>query len=421
MRWQRADAAAWVWLLSAAFPVSAGWAAWALYTTSRREADLPVLAVAALALALGGLVAVPTRSGQRMSASFGVASALPFVFRTDDTALDVRALLAVYAGGLALLWVLRTARGDDQRHVLVLSLRSFVGFAAFAWLFETAEPYVRAVIPSGWQLVSILAVAAIGWFLVDVVLSTLLYLGPRRTSSRYRMLSAFKDFDAFAALVGSGALFGLAFPAIGWWALAVAVLPYAFAHGAFRRFLETKATYGQTIRALSQIPEIAGFSQPGHADRTAELAVAIAKELGLRPAVVDELEYAAQMHDIGRITLNEPSIIRMGYTDEQLAQWGSEIIGETPYLSKVATYVRRQYDSYRKPGEERDPDVPLPSRIIRVASAYDRAIREDELTPLEAMERLHQGSVYDFDPMVVASLRRVLESRGVFGHPSRVP
>ena len=419
MRLRRGSVAAWVWVVSAAFPVISGWIAWTLHDLSRQEIDLGSQALAAAALAVAGLISVPTRSGQRMSASFGVAAALPFVLRADGAPIDSRTLLAVYAGGLALLWVLRTARGDDQRQVLVLSVRSFVGFAAFAWLFERTEPQVVKVISPDWQLVTVLAISAIGWFLVDVMLATILHLGPRRTSSRYRFLSAFKDFDAFAALVGSGALFGLAFPAIGWWALAVAILPYSFAHGAFRRFLETKDTYGQTIRALSQIPEIAGFSHPGHADRTAELAVAIAKEIGLRPSVVDDLEYAAQMHDIGRITLNEPSIIRMGYTKEQLAQWGSEIIGETPYLQKVATYVRRQYDSYRKPGEERDPDVPLPSRIIRVASAYDQAVTEDELTPLEAMERLHQGSVYDFDPMVVASLRRVLESRGVFGHPVR--
>ncbi len=420
MRRRRGGAAAWVWMVSAAFPVAAGWFAWALYVASRQEIDVGWQAVAAVGLAAAGMVAVPTRSGQRMSASFGVAASLPLVLRVDGAPADLRTLLSIYAGGLALLWVLRTARGDDQRVVLVSSLRSLAGFAVFAATFEAAEPVVSAYVSAEWRLVAVLTVAAIAWFLVDVVLATLLYVGPRRTSARYRLLSAFKDFDAFAALVGSGALFGLAFPAIGWWALAVAILPYSFAHGAFRRFLETKDTYGQTIRALSQIPEIAGFSIPGHADRTAELAVAVSKEMGLRPAVVDEVEYAAQMHDIGRITLNEPSIMRMGYTDEQLAQWGAEIIGETPYLGRVALYVRRQYDSYRKPGEERDPDVPLPSRIIRAASAYDRAISEEELTPLQAIEKLHQGSVYDFDPAVVASLRRVLEARGAFGHPSRI-
>lgn len=418
MRRRRDRAAAWVWMVSAAFPVAAGWFAWALYATSRQDVGLGRQAVAVVALAVAGTVAVPTRSGLRMGASFGVAAALPLVLRVDGNPADVRTLMSIYAAGLALLWVLRTARGDDQRQVLVSSVRAFAGFAVFAVGLATVEPYIALYVSPDWRLVATLTVATLAWFLVDVVLATLLYVGARRTSSRYRLLSAFKDFDAFAALVGSGALFGLAFPAIGWWALGVAILPYSFAHGAFRRFLETKDTYGQTIRALSQIPEIAGFSAPGHADRTAELAVTIGKEMGLRPAVVDDIEYAAQMHDIGRITLNEPSIMRMGYTDEQIAQWGAEIIGETPFLEKVALYVRRQYESYRKPGEERDPDVPLPSRIIRVASAYDRGVSEEELTPLQSIEKLHQGSVYDFDPAVVASLRRVLESRGAFGHPS---
>jgi hypothetical protein len=33
------------------------------------------------------------------------------------------------------------------------------------------------------------------------------------------------------------------------------------------------------------------------------------------------------------------------------------------------------------------------------------------------MEKLHRGSVYDFDPEVVAVLRRLLERRGEFDRP----
>ena len=116
------------------------------------------------------------------------------------------------------------------------------------------------------------------------------------------------------------------FNAIGWWALPVALLPYSFAHGAFRRFQETRSTYRQTIRALAQIPEVAGLNLTGHSDRTAELAVAMAKELGLSPEEVEDVEFAALMHDIGHITLNDPIVMEQGWTKEDLARWGAEII-----------------------------------------------------------------------------------------------
>ena len=53
------------------------------------------------------------------------------------------------------------------------------------------------------------------------------------------------------------------------------------------------------------------------------------------------------------------------------------------------------------------------SKIIKVASAYDQAVHEMHLSPLEGLERIHRGSAYDFDPDVSASLRRVLVQRGV--------
>lgn len=118
------------------------------------------------------------------------------------------------------------------------------------------------------------------------------------------------------------------------------------------------------------------------------------------------------MHDVGRITLNEPAILKAGYTDEDIARWGAQIIAEAPYLAKVSTLVEGQHRPYRSPGIEIDPDVPMQSKIIKACSAYDHAHVELGLSPVESLERIHQGSTYEFDPQVAASLRRVLVFRG---------
>jgi HD-GYP domain-containing protein (c-di-GMP phosphodiesterase class II) len=193
----------------------------------------------------------------------------------------------------------------------------------------------------------------------------------------------------------------------------IALLPYSFAHLAFRRFQETKTTYRQTIRALARIPEVSGLGIDGHADRTTEMATSIAKEMGLGPSQVEDVEYAGLMHDIGRVSLSEPQILKMGFTDDDIARWSAEIIAESPYLEQVATQVRDQYESYRKPGEQHDPDVSIVSRIIKVAAAYDWQTHRSGMSPLAALEELHAGAAYEYDPEVVASLRRLLEARGV--------
>ena len=61
---------------------------------------------------------------------------------------------------------------------------------------------------------------------------------------------------------------------------------------------------------------------------------------------------------------------------------------------------------------ERNPDVSATSKIIKVVSAYDQAVHELKLLPIDAVEQLHRGSAYEFDPEVTSSLRRVLEFRG---------
>ena len=200
-------------------------------------------------------------------------------------------------------------------------------------------------------------VALIAWIAVEVFARSTLVVGKRELSRSYLARSLIHDLNVFLGLALTGALFGELLPEIGWWALPIALLPYSFAHLAFKRFQETKVTYKQTIRALARIPEVSGLGVDGHADRTTELASAIAKEIGLGPVQVEDVEYAGLMHDIGRVSLNEPQILRMGYSDTDIARWSSEIIAESPYLSRVATHVRHQYEPYRKPGEQTDPDV----------------------------------------------------------------
>jgi HD-GYP domain-containing protein (c-di-GMP phosphodiesterase class II) len=85
----------------------------------------------------------------------------------------------------------------------------------------------------------------------------------------------------------------------------------------------------------------------------------------------------------------------------------------------VAEQVRDQYEAYRKPGEQHDPAVSIVSRIIKVAAAYDWKVHKGGMSPLSALEELHAGAAYEYDPEVVASLRRLLEARGVL-RPVRV-
>ena len=292
-------------------------------------------------------------------------------------------------------------------------LTDAVGMATYAFVYLAAHEGMTStgVLDESWTIIAAVAIAGVVWFIIRALVAAFVGLERSDLAGRYLWLLALEDWAVVVSIFAAGTLFGLTWPLMGFWAIAVAVLPYAFGHLAFERYHSTKVTYGQTIRALAQIPEVAGLAPVGHSSRTADLSVAIAQEMGLHPKKVIELEYAALMHDVGRITLNEPAIVKAGYTDEDIARWGAQIVAEAPYLQNVSVLVAQQHRPYRSPGIEMDPDVPLASKIIKIASAYDQARDEEGLSPIEALERIHQGSAYEFDPSVAASLRRVLVFR----------
>jgi hypothetical protein len=404
-----------VWVVSAVVPLVAGLVAVG-FVTSFGLAPVPVT-VGAIGFALAGLVHVPTAGRSRYTAAYMVVASIPFIETDGERVFTFEASMAVLAGGIALTWVLLAARGDDQRGVLSGFVKRLFAYVGYLAVFYGLDGVLDSVEIGQWSEAILFATASLAAFAAELGSNAVFRIGAGGRPRMYVALDTARDFKAFLSLVASGALFGLAYETTGWGALLVAALPYAFAHGAFRRYVDARQTYSQTMRSLARIPEVAGHSDPGHAARTADLAVGVAAELGLRPKDVDTVEYAALLHDIGRISLNEPSVLRMGFTDGDIAKWGSEIVGETSYLAEVSDVVLRQHEPYRNPGVESNQDVPIAAKIVKVCSAYDESTHELGFSPLESMEKLHRGSVYDFDPEVVAVLRRLLERRGEFDRP----
>lgn len=402
------------------FPVMA--ASVGLFAASQGGNPLFIL-IAAAFLVVGSMFGVATsNSGNHFTMGLAVAAAIPFVFSLSDLGMsEPAASIAAFGLGLAGVWVVRHVRGESHRDLLPVVVRRFAGYLVYGIVYSSMRFGLFRDLDGGWEDLFPFAVAVTAWLTVEVTVRALLVIGPRELSRSYLARAMIHDLNVFLGLALTGALFGELFGPIGWWALPIALLPYSFAHSAFKRFQETKTTYRQTIRALARIPEVSGLGIDGHADRTTETATSIAKELGLGPAQVEEVEYAALMHDIGRVSLSEPQILKMGFTDDDIARWSAEIIAESPYLEKVAGEVRDQYESYRKPGEQDDPDISLVSRIIKVSAAYDWKVYRSGMSPLAALEELHAGAAYEYDPEVVASLRRLLETRGVLRPTARVP
>ena len=65
-------------------------------------------------------------------------------------------------------------------------------------------------------------------------------------------------------------------------------------------------------------------------------------------------------------------------SDDQrrIAEKGAEVIRQTGVLDQVADIVERQAEPYRRPHEATDPTLPMASRIIKAANAFDDMVGE---------------------------------------------
>lgn len=219
------------------------------------------------------------------------------------------------------------------------------------------------------------------------------------------------------ATTSSATVIALAVGALGSVAIPLFLAPLLLLQLAVSRQSLVRDAQRQTIQSLSRLTDQGGFTTPGHGDRVAKLSVAIGRDLGLAERDLVDLEFAALLHDLGQVSLHRP--IPGGATtsiapldQRRIAHTGASILARTAELSRLSLVVAGQPTPYRD-GREGD-GLALGCRILKVANAFDDLTggRTRRPHPLKALERIRLNLGYEYDPLVVHSLCRVLVREG---------
>ncbi|MEU7002108.1 HD domain-containing phosphohydrolase [Nonomuraea sp. NPDC046570] len=374
-----------------------------------------------IAIGFGALIAVGelarlTMPGNREVAPIGAAAALGYTLLLDlsnkpldHSALQVVAVIAVgmVAGALPHLAVGRPPRLDAMaRRLLTGALLAF----AFRPLAETLYSLTQGEHGTWWPALVVMVVLIVLALLVDVLIAAMLRAEQVRTAFKVAVRDELRmAFPLGAAVAASSVLLALASHSMDMVALIVFAAPLLVTQVAFRKYAGIRATYLQTVRALSRVTEVGGYVEPGHSRRVSRLSVAIGRELGMAEPELLELEYAALMHDIGQLSLRDPipggaTVLTDPEQARRIAELGAEVIKQTGVLDRVAELVRRQCDPI---GE----DPPLASRIIKAANAYDDLVggSTDRDRAGAALERLRLGVGVAYDPAVIEAMARVAD------------
>lgn len=219
------------------------------------------------------------------------------------------------------------------------------------------------------------------------------------------------------ATASTAAVIALAVSALGQIAIPLFLAPLLLLQLAVGRQSAVRDAQRQTIRSLSRLTDQGGFTTPGHGARVADLSLAMGRDLGLSERDLVDLEYSALLHDLGQVALRRP--IPGGATtttapldQRRIAHTGASILARTAELSRLSQVVAAQSTPYH---HGRDvPDLPLQCRILKVSNAFD-----DLAGPtgrgqraLQALDRIRLSLGYEYDPLAVRSLCRVLVRDG---------
>jgi len=386
-----------------------------------------VLLVFFVTIAVGELNRI-TLPGSRESAPMSVAAAyaLAMTAQVDSKTvhLDASTTIATTALAMALPTVV-TMVAHRPRHYREVATR-FLGAATAAVLFRSlplvdGAPLVEAQTrweSQRWQTaVAMVAVSALA-LVAESLVSTTVAAVDDHLPWRVAVVDELRQMVGLStALAASGALIALAETALGVIAVPVFLIPLVLTQFAVRRYAGIRETYTQTIRTLSRLTEIGGYTPVDHPARVAELSIGMGRFLGVPAREVVTLEYAALLHDIGQLALRVPipggaTMLAAPADQDRIAEDSAQIVRRTGVLDEVADILEvqaRPYRHVRELGEK----IPLAARIIKVANAYDD-LAGDEPTSASrdaAIERIHLGLGYEYDPAVVDALQRVLVLR----------
>ena len=153
----------------------------------------------------------------------------------------------------------------------------------------------------------------------------------------------------------------------------------------------------------------------GHTNNVAALAVKTGRRLGLTDAEVEEIDLAAQLHDIGKLAVPDDILHKPGpLTDSdwslihQHTIVGQRILSASPSLRRVGAIVRathERWDGTGYPDHLAGEAIPFAARLIAVCDAFDamtstRAYRPP-LTVAEATAELRRCAGGQFEPAIV--------------------
>jgi putative nucleotidyltransferase with HDIG domain len=174
-------------------------------------------------------------------------------------------------------------------------------------------------------------------------------------------------------------------------------------------------SYKSTINALVSLADAKETTGGGHSKRVAKYALMGATNLSLSEEEKQTIEYAAILHDIGKLAVPDSILNKsdtLTYEERRIMRSHSEIgynlLKAVPFLeeaSRLILYHHERYDGKGYPYGLKGEAIPIGARLIAVADAFDNMTTEHTyraaLTKKHAFNELTKYANTQFCPVAV--------------------
>lgn len=180
----------------------------------------------------------------------------------------------------------------------------------------------------------------------------------------------------------------------------------------------------EAVEALAQAAELRELHASGHGEQCAYYAGIIARGLNLPAEEVADAVFAARVHDVGKLFVDDGILNKSGpLAEDEFSmmkthpQLGANVLRAIPNVDRAAQAVAAHHESFDGSGYPlglKGEKIPLLGRIIAVVDAYTNMVSERSFAPSktheQALAELAGLSGTRFDGMVVRLFTRLLKS-----------
>lgn len=179
--------------------------------------------------------------------------------------------------------------------------------------------------------------------------------------------------------------------------------------------------YLEMVQTLARVIDAKDAYTGDHAGRARQKARSLAEELHMPDQMIKYVEYAALLHDIGKIGIDGGILSKPGrLTEEEYNEIkkhpaiGYQILSPIHFLGPVAQmvlYHQEWYNGMGYPEGLKGEEIPLGARIVATIDAWDAMMSDrpyrKALSREIGISELSKGAGKQFDPVVVSAFLRL--------------